>query len=71
VLIPSLELLLFLLSLSCFSFLFLFFLFSFFSGIFDAHSIWHGLTIPLGFMLYSFYIDDAIFETAHISHQHI
>eukprot|EP00640_Fibrocapsa_japonica_P002446 CAMPEP_0113947832 /NCGR_PEP_ID=MMETSP1339-20121228/66916_1 /TAXON_ID=94617 /ORGANISM="Fibrocapsa japonica" /LENGTH=280 /DNA_ID=CAMNT_0000954587 /DNA_START=205 /DNA_END=1047 /DNA_ORIENTATION=- /assembly_acc=CAM_ASM_000762 len=31
-------------------------------GLFDAHAIWHASTIPLGFMWYSFTVDDARFE---------
>ena len=29
----------------------------------DAHAVWHGGTIPLGFLWYSFLVDDAAFET--------
>ena len=29
-----------------------------FAGVFDAHSLWHAATVPLGFQWYSFLIDD-------------
>uniref|UniRef100_A0A7S4D834 Post-GPI attachment to proteins factor 3 n=1 Tax=Heterosigma akashiwo TaxID=2829 RepID=A0A7S4D834_HETAK len=31
-------------------------------GIFDSHSLWHALTIPVGYLYYCFIIDDAAFE---------
>jgi len=31
-------------------------------GIFDAHSLWHASTVPLCYLLYSFIIDDALYE---------
>jgi hypothetical protein len=32
------------------------------AGIFDAHAVWHGATIPLVFLFYSFILDDARYE---------
>jgi len=37
-------------------------------GIFDAHSLWHAVTIPVGFLWYSYTIDDANFEIKTSKH---
>ncbi len=31
-------------------------------GILDAHALWHGLTIPIPFLLYRFLLDDSAHE---------
>ena len=38
--------------------------------IFDAHSIWHGSTIPLGFLFWSFVYDDVQFERRLYEEKH-
>lgn len=35
------------------------------AGLLDAHSVWHGLTIPLGVYFYHFWAADAAAEAAH------
>jgi len=31
-----------------------------FFGLLDAHAIWHGCTIPLGFLLWDFLTEDSV-----------
>lgn len=35
-------------------------------GLFDAHSLWHAVTIPLTYLWWSFIKDDAIFRTNYL-----
>lgn len=38
-------------------------------GLFDAHSIWHGITPMLSYMFYSFLIDDALADVHRTKNQ--